>query len=589
MRPRLEKDFTTPENEEEYTVPDSFLNLDELAEPSPIDEHSDDRGNTAEIERPGHSRRESSIRHPYHGGPRKTRYLQDERPTKQQQRQSRGAEDYTFSKGYGGLSELTTPSPVESRYLGPYDDLVTRLVFPQQGRSCTTNGSFHEEGEEEENLAELAGPRPVQRFASRSQGSNHTQSQLNPEGADSRKRPPPSLEKVPKKVSKFATEIYTVSYLVLFSIFGTLARLGLQALTFYPGAPVQSGVLWCNFGGSLIIGFLSEDQKLFREDFETSEAKKHARHTDAEKNDPKESDPALQPFISAARKQAASKAQAAVKKTIPLYIGLATGFCGSFTSFSSFMRDAYLALANALPVPNLHTPAAPGNTASIAHRNGGYSFMAICAVIILTVIPCIGALVAGAHLAVALEPFTPRVPSLFARRFVDSTVVFLAWVLWLSAIVMSIWPPDRPGGPVGQASWPQESWRGDTLFALIFAPVGCLLRFYVSLHLNGKIQSFPLGTFAVNVLGTAMEGMFYDLQHVPLGGRLGCQILQGLMDGFCGCLTTVSTWMAELKGLRVRHAYMYGAASVGIGVSLMVAVMGSVQWTRGFQPPSCSH
>ena len=588
MRSRLEKDFTTPDNEEEYTVPDSFLNLDELAESSPIEEHSDDRGNIVKIERPHHSRRGSSIRHPYHGRPRRNCYLQDEKPTNQQQSQSKGAEeDYTSSNVYAGLSELTTPSLVESRYLGPYDGSVTRPVLPQQGGLRTTNESFHEE--EAGNLAMPAGSAPAQRFASRSQGSNHTQSQPNSEGADNRKRPPPSLEKVSKKVSKFATEIYTVSYLVLFSIFGTLARLGLQALTFYPGAPVQTGVLWCNFGGSLIIGFLSEDQKLFREDFETSEAKKHAKHIDAEKIDPNESDPALQPFISAARKQAASKAQAAVKKTIPLYIGLTTGFCGSFTSFSSFIRDAYLALANALPVLNLHTPAAPGNTASMARRNGGYSFMAICAVIILTVIPCIGALVAGAHLAVALEPFTPRIPSLFVRRFVDSTVVFLAWVLWLSAIVMSIWPPDRPGGPVGQASWPQESWRGDALFALVFAPVGCLLRFYVSLHLNGTIQSFPLGTFTVNVLGTAMEGMFYDLQHVPLGGRLGCQILQGLMDGFCGCLTTVSTWMAELKGLRVQHAYIYGAASVGIGVSLMVAVMGSVQWTRGFRPLSCPH
>ena len=588
MHPRLEEDFATPENEEEYTVPDSFLNLDELAEPSPNDEQSDDRGNTVEIERPRHSKRGSSIRHSYHGGPRRNNHLQDKRPTSQQQRQSRTEEDDTFSKDYGGLSELTMPFPVESRYLVPHDDLVTRLVLPQQGRSPTTNGSFHEE-EEEENLAELAGSARVQQLASRSQGSNHTQSQLNSEGADNRKGPPPSLEKASKKAPKFATEIYTVSYLVLFSIFGTLARLGLQALTFYPGAPVQTGVLWCNFGGSLIIGFLSEDQKLFREDFETSEARKHAKHIDAQKIDPNESDPALQQFISAERKQAASKAQAAVKKTIPLYIGLATGFCGSFTSFSSFIRDAYLALANALPVPVLHTPAAPGHTASIAHRNGGYSFMAICAVIILTVIPCIGALVAGGHLAVALEPFAPGIPSLFARRFIESTMVFLAWVLWLGAIVMSIWPPDRPGGPIGPPSWPQESWRGDALFAVVFAPVGCLLRFYVSLHLNGKIQSFPLGTFAVNVLGTAMEGMFYDLQHMPLGGRLGCQILQGLMDGFCGCLTTVSTWMAELKGLRLRHAYMYGAASVGTGVSLMVAVMGSVQWTRGFRPPSCPH
>ena len=83
--------------------------------------------------------------------------------------------------------------------------------------------------------------------------------------------------------------------------------------------------------------------------------------------------------------------------------------------------------------------------------------------------------------------------------------------------------------------------------------------------------------------------MFFDLQQVPLGGRVGCQVLQGMMDGFCGCLTTVSTWVVELQGLRVRHAYLYGSISVGIGVGLMVIVMGSFLWTVGFQAPLCGH
>ena len=38
--------------------------------------------------------------------------------------------------------------------------------------------------------------------------------------------------------SKMQKHLYVTSYLILFSILGTLARLGLQALTIYPGAPV---------------------------------------------------------------------------------------------------------------------------------------------------------------------------------------------------------------------------------------------------------------------------------------------------------------------------------------------------------------
>jgi fluoride ion exporter CrcB/FEX len=128
----------------------------------------------------------------------------------------------------------------------------------------------------------------------------------------------------------------------------------------------------------------------------------------------------------------------------------------------------------------------------------------------------------------------------------------------------------------------------------VFAPLGCLARYYVSLYVNPLLSTFPLGTFTVNIFGTAVLGMAYDIQHVPLqhsgivgGGILSCQVLQGIMDGFCGCLTTVSTWIAELDGLKKRHAYMYGAVSIGVGLGLAVVIMGSVRWTVGWQHIVC--
>lgn len=81
--------------------------------------------------------------------------------------------------------------------------------------------------------------------------------------------------------------------------------------------------------------------------------------------------------------------------------------------------------------------------------------------------------------------------------------------------------------------------------------------------------------------------MCWDLQHVRLGGLAGggvtgTQVLQGVQDGFCGCLTTVSTWVFELKGLKRRHAYRYGSSSVGVSLALLVVIMGTLKWTRGF-------
>uniref|UniRef100_L2G8F8 Chromosome condensation protein n=1 Tax=Colletotrichum fructicola (strain Nara gc5) TaxID=1213859 RepID=L2G8F8_COLFN len=329
---------------------------------------------------------------------------------------------------------------------------------------------------------------------------------------------------VKKHVSKLATEIYTVSYLVFFAILGTLARLGLQALTTYPDAPVSFGVLWANWGTP------TYDEQI----------RKARRERDAGGN---------------------------AVRLIPLYIGLATGFCGSFTSFSSFIRDVFLAMSNDLPGAGGVSP---------VPRNGGYSFMAMMAVIISTVGLSLCGLFVGAHLGAALEPITPSIPYSLGRKVFDRVAVVLGWGCWIGAVLMSIWPP-------------HDAWRGQTLFSLVFAPLGCLGRFYVSMLLNSRIPAFPLGTFAVNISGVAVLGMCWDLGHAELGGLVGCQVLQGIEDGFCGCLTTVSTWVAELSALRRRHAYIYGMTSVVAGFAIMVIIMGGMRWSDGFGPLICTH
>ncbi|MCJ1232632.1 hypothetical protein MMC14_000585 [Varicellaria rhodocarpa] len=488
---------------------------------------------------------------------------------------------YDEPSNYQNLDEILAPPPVvnpneQSFYRG--DSIEEERDFEEGQRSVPTR--FHHkpleqrqsrqsealrrgyEGEDAD-LTEIVGPPPVDR---------QDDSPTIPTGAgvgspyssdlseDHSKTDTDSPSPEEHHVSRFATELYTISYLIFFSFLGTLARLGLQALTFYPGAPVETGVLWANFSGSFVFGFLSEDRKVFRDEWGSGPPQ------DSANGEEKNEDPAT-----------AKKRHGTVKKTIPLYIGLATGFCGSFTSFSSFMRDAFLALSNNLPTPISHpTPSTlpPPSISSTVHRNGGYSFMALLAVLILTTTLSLSALSFGAHLALALEPITPTLPFRFTRRILDPLTVFLAFGVWTGAIIMSIFPP-------------RDGWRGEALFALVFAPLGCLTRFYISLLLNAKIPAFPLGTFTVNIAGTLLEGMFYDLQHVPLGGKAGCQVLQGLMDGFCGCLTTVSTWVGELNGLRRRHGYVYGALSLGVGVAAMVAVMGGVRWGRGFAATVC--
>lgn len=444
------------------------------------------------------------------------------------------------------------------------------------------------EEDPESNLTELLAPAPTNRSEGRSRFREGTlEPSLEAQSHEESEKEPAEAKQSP--FESVMTQVFTLSYLVFFSILGVLARLGLQWLTFYPGAPVITGVLWANFAGSFLMGFFSEDRLLFR-DSRPSRTRSLFRR--ASRMD----DSRFAKFLQA-------------KKSVPLYIGLTTGFCGTFTSFSSFIRDAFLALSNDLEGPYNQPPTSylSSETRPYFHaagpttgRNGGYSFMAVAGVIILTVCLSISALQAGGHFALAYERLPFIHPLALSRLFTGRVRAALDWCMpvlaigsWLGAVFMAIWPPDRPGGPSSRGTWNNETWRGEAIFACVFAPLGCLVRYYASQHLNALQPAFPLGTFAVNVFGTAVEGMAWDLQRVPLagslvgGGRVGCQVLQGVMDGFCGALTTVSTWALELNSLRRSHGWFYGTASVGVGLALWVVIVGSVRWTIGFSQPAC--
>ncbi|KAL8768945.1 MAG: hypothetical protein Q9209_005000 [Squamulea sp. 1 TL-2023] len=490
------------------------------------------------------------------------------------------------------LDELATPLAVETD--NHTEERPTLRNSYQPHLQAVSRNTLQEEAycasEKYQKLDEVKAPsledhRSSTAHSDRVRNSTHDEPVLQQEAAPSPTSTDFNSEKKTssarhQQISRFAIEFYTISYLIFFSILGTLARLGLQALTFYPGAPVTTSVLWANVAGSFTMGFLSEDRNLFRIEDWTHSPSAPLRVAQYQMDQEQ-----------AISHEDRTRNHASLKRTIPFYIGLSTGFCGSLTSFSSFMRDAFLALANVLPVPISYTSSStavsPGY--KIVHRNGGYSFEALLAVIITTVALCISALIVGAQLAVALERYTPSLTYLFARRFVDRAMVVLAWGSWLGAMFMAVWPPDRVDGPAYNAP-KGEYWRGTAIFAIVFAPLGCLSRFYISLVLNPKIKSFPLGTFVVNMLGTALEGMFWDLQHSSRsvgGGVVGCQVLQGMMDGFCGAATTVSTWVAELNGLRRRHAWVYGGVSVLVGVGIMVGILGGALWGRGWDKLIC--
>lgn len=311
-------------------------------------------------------------------------------------------------------------------------------------------------------------------------------------------------------------------HLALFAVLGTLARLGIIALGSFPGAPVGEGsVLWANFAGCVVMGLLvsNESQSLF-----------HRGHGGASRG-------------------------------AALYAGLTTGFCGSLTSFSSFALDTFRLLANVMPM----------------HRwgaAGGRNFIGVVAYAIATAALSLAGLQFGAHLA-RLSASLP-VPALAAAAAAAGTTPGTATATsahWL-----------RAGGGIllpaaGAAAWTAAIALSATRAAAqlpvscAFAPVGVFARFWLSRTLNPRLKRFPLGTFAVNTAAVLVLGAV----AVGRTRRAGpaCRVLAGVADGFCGCLSTVSTLAVELRNLRTSHSYAYALTTASIGLAIMVSVLGS--------------
>jgi fluoride exporter len=124
-----------------------------------------------------------------------------------------------------------------------------------------------------------------------------------------------------------------------------------------------------------------------------------------------------------------------------------------------------------------------------------------------------------------------------------------------------------------------NTYTSSRLFGLALAPFGALLRYYLSLS-NSKPQcrDFPWYTFYANMAATVLSCVVIIIgsaarnrsAYVFLGDG-------GLVVGFCGSLSTVSTWISEIDALASRKlvaAYQYAAVSVGVGLLVAFFLLG---------------
>lgn len=107
---------------------------------------------------------------------------------------------------------------------------------------------------------------------------------------------------------------------------------------------------------------------------------------------------------------------------------------------------------------------------------------------------------------------------------------------------------------------------------------GALLRWVLGLRMNSLMPSIPPGTLAANLIGGYVVGLavayFADAPEIAPEWRLL------IITGFCGGLTTFSTFSAEVVALiqQGELARMALAISLHLAGSLLMTIAGIATW-----------
>ncbi|KAF9970364.1 hypothetical protein BGZ65_011190, partial [Modicella reniformis] len=337
------------------------------------------------------------------------------------------------------------------------------------------------------------------------------------------------------------------SLIIPFSILGLLIRLGSVWIETFPGQQVFA-LAWPQFIGCVLMGLFVSTRSWME-----------------------------QGFVIAGRTSKGYWIGSFV------YVALTSGLCGSITTFSSWSLGMTVELLNPYEFS----------------RHLLQNILSTLSELVVTLALSMTGLQLGTHFGEAIMSLvrtqetstssteaTHHLPPQDAQSIVtanpnpalppphwtalDITLIVTCAIVWMSMIVAMIFIPETS----------RSSWR-HVILATCFAPPGAILRWYLS-RFNSRIKFFPVGTFAANLGGSLILAGVVCLQHTPVADQnpLVCQVLSGLQDGFCGCLTTVSTFALELRTLPRRASYCYGVISVAVAQLGMLIVLGAFIMTR---------
>jgi fluoride exporter len=108
----------------------------------------------------------------------------------------------------------------------------------------------------------------------------------------------------------------------------------------------------------------------------------------------------------------------------------------------------------------------------------------------------------------------------------------------------------------------------------IGAGLGALLRWWLGLTLNSYFPSLPLGTLSANLIGAYVIGV--AIAFFATSTALASEWRLFIITGFCGGLTTFSTFSSEIVALlqQGRSLGACGAAALHLAGSVLMTFLG---------------
>ncbi|XWS15094.1 hypothetical protein CRYUN_Cryun35bG0064600 [Craigia yunnanensis] len=167
------------------------------------------------------------------------------------------------------------------------------------------------------------------------------------------------------------------------------------------------------------------------------------------------------------------------------------------------------------------------------------------------------------------------------RRHLASMVVLLLVLGVLLSLCGALLKEEFGSGSNGAQLW----------LACLVAPLGVWIRWFLArlngcgLGKSGILRWLPFGTLIANVSAACIMAAL-SIVEKSVNTKNFDTVATGIQLGFLGCLSTVSTFIAEFNAMREsKHpwrAYVYALITMGVSFGLGILIYDVPVWTKGF-------